>query len=140
MNTSIESKEQSRVSFKSLGLQKTFLKNIEKKGYKEPTDIQVQAIPEVLTGKDLIAIIIRGIPILSAAFQHNRQSDKLGSQNHCGVFMLLMCVAALSSWATTGLRVIIFVERSKEAAWVVCLCPPQVGWAAFAGPPLASGG
>ncbi len=43
------------VQFKDFGLSKKTLKSIEKLGYKNPTQIQKEAIPVVLSGKDLIA-------------------------------------------------------------------------------------
>ena len=41
--------------FSSLGLSKSILEAVTKKGYKEPSPIQAQAIPAVLDGKDLMA-------------------------------------------------------------------------------------
>lgn len=43
------------MSFKNLGLQKEILQAIEEKGYSEATAIQLQAIPLILKGVDLLA-------------------------------------------------------------------------------------
>ncbi|RDL43206.1 ATP-dependent helicase [Marinomonas piezotolerans] len=43
------------MSFESLGLDARILKALSEKGYTEPSPIQQQAIPVVLTGKDLMA-------------------------------------------------------------------------------------
>ena len=43
------------MSFDSLGLSAPILQAIEEKGYKEPSPIQLQAVPAVLSGKDLMA-------------------------------------------------------------------------------------
>jgi ATP-dependent RNA helicase RhlE len=43
------------MSFKSLGLIDPLLQSINELGYKEPTHIQMQAIPKVLLGKDVLA-------------------------------------------------------------------------------------
>ncbi len=43
------------MNFKDLGLCDALLKAIEKKGYTEPSPIQEKAIPEVLSGKDVLA-------------------------------------------------------------------------------------
>ena len=43
------------MKFSDLGLNSTFVKAIEKKGYSEPTPIQAKAIPEILKGKDILA-------------------------------------------------------------------------------------
>jgi superfamily II DNA/RNA helicase len=43
------------VSFENLSLHPTLLKTLKQKGYEIPTPIQVQAIPEALAGRDLIA-------------------------------------------------------------------------------------
>lgn len=43
------------MSFKSLGLSDALLKAISKKGYTEPSPIQLKAIPPILEGKDVLA-------------------------------------------------------------------------------------
>ncbi|MCW5520443.1 DEAD/DEAH box helicase [Aureitalea sp. L0-47] len=43
------------MSFNSIGLSAALLKAISKKGYTEPTPIQVKAIPQILSGRDLLA-------------------------------------------------------------------------------------
>ncbi|MEO8043568.1 MAG: DEAD/DEAH box helicase [Spartobacteria bacterium] len=46
--------------FRSLGLDDRILKAIQEAGYTEPTPIQLAAIPEVLTGRDVIGIAQTG--------------------------------------------------------------------------------
>lgn len=43
------------MSFKSLGLIEPLLQSINELGYKEPSPIQDQAIPQILSGKDVLA-------------------------------------------------------------------------------------
>jgi len=43
------------MSFKSLGLIEPLLRAVEELGYTEPSPIQIQAIPAVLKGKDVLA-------------------------------------------------------------------------------------
>lgn len=43
------------MGFTSLGLSAPILKSIEEKGYNTPSPIQLQAIPAVLAGKDVMA-------------------------------------------------------------------------------------
>jgi ATP-dependent RNA helicase RhlE len=43
------------MSFKSLGLSEPILRAISKKGYENPSPIQVKAIPPILQGKDILA-------------------------------------------------------------------------------------
>ncbi len=43
------------MSFKSLGLSDALLKAVSKKGYSEPSPIQLKAIPPILSGKDVLA-------------------------------------------------------------------------------------
>ncbi|MCW8407714.1 DEAD/DEAH box helicase [Legionella sp. PATHC035] len=43
------------MSFKSLGLIDPLLQSIDELGYKEPSPIQTQAIPQILAGKDVLA-------------------------------------------------------------------------------------
>jgi superfamily II DNA/RNA helicase len=42
------------VSFKTLGLSEEILKSIEEVGYENPSEIQKQAIPQVLMGRDIL--------------------------------------------------------------------------------------
>ena len=46
--------------FEALGLQEVLLKNIEKEGFSEPTEIQAQAIMPLMGGKDLMGIAHTG--------------------------------------------------------------------------------
>ncbi|KAF4614671.1 hypothetical protein D9613_003219 [Agrocybe pediades] len=48
------------VSFKSLGLIEPLLESLERVGYKKPTDIQVEALPHALEGRDIIGIASTG--------------------------------------------------------------------------------
>ena len=43
------------MSFKKLGLSPALLKSIQAKGYSNPSEIQQEAIPEILKGKDILA-------------------------------------------------------------------------------------
>ena len=43
------------MKFSDLGLNSTFVKAIEEKGYSKPTPIKAKAIPEILKGKDILA-------------------------------------------------------------------------------------
>jgi ATP-dependent RNA helicase RhlE len=68
------------MSFNSLGLSASILKAINDKGYTDPSPIQAQAIPAVLTGKDLMAAAQTGtgktagftLPILQLLAGGNR--------------------------------------------------------------------
>ena len=72
------------MSFKSLNIIEPILKSIEEKGYENPTPIQEQAIPLILTGKDLLACAQTGtgktaafaIPILQNLYNDNRNIEK----------------------------------------------------------------
>mgnify|MGYP005680961069 FL=1 len=43
------------MSFNNLGLSAALLKSIHEKGYSKPSEIQEQAIPEILKGNDILA-------------------------------------------------------------------------------------
>lgn len=68
------------MSFTSLGLSAPILKAVAEKGYKTPSAIQAQAIPAVLTGKDIMAAAQTGtgktagftLPILEKLSQGDR--------------------------------------------------------------------
>ena len=47
------------MSFKSLGLIEPLLQAINELGYKEPSPIQIQAIPKILSGRDVLASAVR---------------------------------------------------------------------------------
>ena len=67
------------MTFKDLGIANPILKAIESKGYTDPTPIQLQAIPILLKGKDLLGVAQTGtgktaafgIPILHHLFLAN---------------------------------------------------------------------
>ena len=42
------------MSFKELGLCKEIVSSINEKGYKNPTEIQREAIPHILMGRDIL--------------------------------------------------------------------------------------
>ncbi|TMV85021.1 DEAD/DEAH box helicase, partial [Thioclava sp. BHET1] len=46
--------------FSSLALNETLLKSLEKQGFTKPTPIQIEAIPHVLTGRDLMGLAQTG--------------------------------------------------------------------------------
>tara|TARA_Y100000589_G_scaffold150922_1_gene143906 strand:+ start:2225 stop:3973 length:1749 start_codon:yes stop_codon:yes gene_type:complete len=48
------SKDLNQKDFKNFGFQESILKSLEKKGYINPTPIQIAAIPELIQGRDLL--------------------------------------------------------------------------------------
>ncbi|MEC8046348.1 MAG: DEAD/DEAH box helicase, partial [Pseudomonadota bacterium] len=46
--------------FADLGLHSSFCRTVAKMGFKQPTEVQAAAIPEILDGKDLLAIAQTG--------------------------------------------------------------------------------
>ena len=54
------SSEKQKPSFGSLGLIQPLLEAIERLGYKTPTDIQLEAIPHALQGRDIIGVASTG--------------------------------------------------------------------------------
>lgn len=72
--------EEKKPSFADLGLSEPVLKAISAKGYKEPSNIQAQAIPLVLKGKDVIGASQTGtgktaafaLPILTRLKKHGK--------------------------------------------------------------------
>jgi ATP-dependent RNA helicase RhlE len=73
------------MSFTNLGLSKPILKAIEDQGYTTPSPIQLQAIPLVLEGKDVLAGAQTGtgktagftLPILEMMINRSKQKKKL---------------------------------------------------------------
>lgn len=72
--------EQPLPTFEELGLHKDVLKALEEKGYKNPTPIQAEAIPQLIDGRDLIGGSQTGtgktaafsLPILSRLEKHEK--------------------------------------------------------------------
>lgn len=68
------------MSFKTLGLSAEILRAVEEQGYREPTPIQRQAIPIVLSGRDIMASAQTGtgktagftLPLLQLLSQHKQ--------------------------------------------------------------------
>lgn len=67
------------MSFSQLGLCTELVENVTRQGYANPTDIQFRAIPDILTGQDVVAIARTGtgktasftLPILQLLSQDN---------------------------------------------------------------------
>lgn len=83
-------------SFKEMKLHKGILNGLAAKGIKKPTPIQVQGIPTVLSGRDLIGIAFTGsgktlvfvLPIVMFALE---QEYKLPFQRNEGPYGLIIC-------------------------------------------------
>lgn len=79
------------MSFESLGLSKPLLKAVAEKGYTEPSPIQLEAIPAVLSGKDVMAAAQTGtgktagftLPLLQRL-----SNDKKVKSNHIRALVL----------------------------------------------------
>jgi ATP-dependent RNA helicase RhlE len=77
--------EGKNMSFKNLGLQKELLQAIEEKGYSEATPIQIQAIPLILKGGDIMAGAQTGtgktagftLPLLQRLMANHQSQRKL---------------------------------------------------------------
>lgn len=71
--------------FKQLGLYSSIVRAVEAKGYREPTPIQQQAIPAILSGRDVIASAQTGtgktaafaLPILNRLGPHNENAPRV---------------------------------------------------------------
>ncbi len=76
------------MNFEDLGLQLRLVKNVNDKGYREPTPIQAKAIPVILEGKDVMAAAQTGtgktagftLPILQRLKSHSRPGPR---EAHC---------------------------------------------------------
>ncbi len=71
-----------KILFSSLALDPQILRAVEEQGYTEPTPIQVQAIPHILAGRDLMAMAQTGtgktaaftLPLLQRLLPHASSS------------------------------------------------------------------
>jgi len=78
----MEQSATAKLTFSSLNLDPQILRAVEDEGYTEPTPIQVQAIPHVLAGRDLMAMAQTGtgktaaftLPLLQRLLQHASSS------------------------------------------------------------------
>jgi ATP-dependent RNA helicase RhlE len=79
-------KETCLTQFKDLGLNPSILKALAQKGYTDPTPIQIQAIPGVMEGRDLLGIAQTGtgktaafaLPILHRLAANRKPAPKYG--------------------------------------------------------------
>jgi ATP-dependent RNA helicase RhlE len=75
-------------TFSELGLDASLLKALDQEGYTTPTPIQAQAIPQVMTGRDLMGIAQTGtgktaafaLPILHRLLADNRRPLRKGAR------------------------------------------------------------
>ncbi|WP_227656539.1 DEAD/DEAH box helicase [Bombella apis] len=58
--TPTETGSESRILFSDLGLSEPILRAVEEMGYTHPTPIQAQAVPEILTGRDVLGVAQTG--------------------------------------------------------------------------------
>ncbi|MCW8399546.1 DEAD/DEAH box helicase [Legionella sp. PATHC038] len=87
------------MSFKSLGLIEPLLQSIDELGYKEPSPIQTQAIPQILSGKDVLASAQTGtgktasfvLPLLQ------KLSSKPRAKSNCTRVLILTPTRELAS-------------------------------------------
>jgi ATP-dependent RNA helicase RhlE len=81
-------KDYQLTTFSQLGLNAALLKSLEAEGYTTPTPIQVQAIPSVLAGRDLLGIAQTGtgktaafaLPIMHRLAAHRRPALRQGAR------------------------------------------------------------
>ena len=59
-NEEITTQEESPMSFEDFGFRPEIMQGIAEAGFTEPTPIQIKAIPEITSGKDLIAQALTG--------------------------------------------------------------------------------
>jgi ATP-dependent RNA helicase RhlE len=87
-------------NFKNLNLNEKILGALEKKGYTDPTPIQLQAIPHVLDGKDLLGIAQTGTG-KTAAFSlpilHNLAKNSVSAKSGCMRVLILTPTRELAS-------------------------------------------
>src|SRR6187549_417249 len=80
------------MTFESLGLSQPVLQALELKGYDTPTPIQAQAIPTVLTGRDLLGIAQTGTGKTAAfvlpSIDRLVAADKRPKPRHCRMLVL----------------------------------------------------
>ena len=85
------------MTFNDMGLISPILKALQDEGYTVPTPIQAQAIPEILSGRDLLGCAQTGtgktaafaIPILQLLEQHRLEEHKKGTSNN-GIKVLIL--------------------------------------------------
>ena len=93
-------KKLNMTNFKNLNLNEKILQALEKKGYTDPTPIQLQAIPHVLEGKDILGIAQTGTG-KTAAFSlpilHNLAKDPKSAKSGCVRVLILTPTRELAS-------------------------------------------
>jgi len=98
------------MSFASLGLSEALLRAIAEQGYTSPTPIQLQAIPAVLAGRDLLAAAQTGtgktaaftLPLLQRLTEGGQANAQLG---HAPRVLILVPTRELAAQVTESVRV-----------------------------------
>lgn len=95
-------------TFKNLNLNEKILDALDKKGYINPTPIQLQAIPHVLEGKDLLGIAQTGTG-KTAAFSlpilHNLAKNPVSVKSGCMRVLILTPTRELASQIAENIEV-----------------------------------
>ncbi|KAK8806959.1 hypothetical protein WA158_003718 [Blastocystis sp. Blastoise] len=81
--------------FKDMKLPEPILKALEAKGIMKPTPIQIQALPAILSGRDIIGISYTGsgktvvftLPLILLALEYERKLPFLGGEGPVGIIL-----------------------------------------------------
>src|SRR5919202_748804 len=90
------------LSFQSLGLSEAGIQQLEKIGFTEPTTIQVQAIPELLAGRDVVGQSQTGTG-KTAAFSLP-MLERIDLENRAVQALILTPTRALASQVADAIR------------------------------------
>ncbi|EFJ32576.1 hypothetical protein SELMODRAFT_230807 [Selaginella moellendorffii] len=82
-------------SFKDMGLPKSVLRKLKEKGVKHPTPIQVQGLPAILSGRDMIGVAFTGsgktlafvLPLIMLALKEEERSRLKGGEGPVGLIL-----------------------------------------------------
>ncbi len=131
------------MSFDSFNLNKTLLTNIDKQNYKTPTPIQMQSIPTILLGKDVMGLAQTGtgktaafsLPMLNRLMQNPRAgiraliiapTRELAQQIHAAITDLAANTGLRSVTLYGGVNIKSQLKSLEQGVDIVVACPGRL--------------
>lgn len=117
------------LAFKDMRFPDPILKQLESKGIKKPTPIQIQGLPIILAGRDMIGVAFTGsgktlvfaLPMIMLALQEERRMTmERGEACICFLLRLIACQHQQCQLSTSGCNVLLYKAFDVEEYSIMC--------------------